>query len=244
MIVKLRTQQGRKPSPTLILRGPEAIFGRAHGNKVRIPSSDVSRQHCRLCIRDNKVTIEDLASLNGTFLNKKRTEGEVEVHSGDRIQVGPVTFIVEMVMEESDTSRPEEPNELAPVNLEEVDVTLLEDEPAVSPKTEPAGQKRKPLPEKDKRGEGQSGARPEPPAKPRKPAPPAAEKTPQTPYRIEDDDLIPRSGERPPEEPGAPYVDFDQAWKIPEPTELRDILHALEHGETIEDEEEPEEELG
>jgi pSer/pThr/pTyr-binding forkhead associated (FHA) protein len=41
------------------------------------------------------VTVEDLESVNGTFINGKRV-GDVEVvHPGDHLSIGPVTFVVE-----------------------------------------------------------------------------------------------------------------------------------------------------
>ncbi len=228
-------------------------------------------------MRGGTVTIEDLGSLNGTFLNKKRIEGEVEVHSGDNIEVGPVTFFVELLEEEPVMVTPEETDEEAPVVLEEIDVDLVEEEP-VPPRSESATRKGKLLADKAKRMEGKparlagpneatleedvelvaeeepekpppeqeetepirlAGAKPRPPAQPRPPTPPAAPRKPAAPYRIEDDDMIPQAGERPREEKEAIYVDFDQAWKVPEANELRDILHGLEHGEAVEDGEEP-----
>lgn len=77
------------------LRKPVSVIGRAHGNAVRIPSPDVSRRHCRLILKDDLVTVEDLESVNGTFLNGRRLKSAQVVRPGDRIEVGPVSFTVE-----------------------------------------------------------------------------------------------------------------------------------------------------
>jgi len=41
------------------------------------------------------VTIEDLASVNGTIVNGKRISGRQLVYPGDRLEVGPVQFVVQ-----------------------------------------------------------------------------------------------------------------------------------------------------
>jgi pSer/pThr/pTyr-binding forkhead associated (FHA) protein len=94
MIVRLVVDQGGKRT-VMKLRPPAAVLGRARGNTVRIPSADVSRRHCRLLLKDGLVTVEDLDSANGTFLNGRRIKSPEYVHPGDAIEVGPVTFVVE-----------------------------------------------------------------------------------------------------------------------------------------------------
>lgn len=136
MKVHLHIQQGRKPSRTLTLRGPEIIFGRAHGNAVRIPSNDVSRKHCRLLVEGDKVSIEDLESLNGTYLNSKPIEGVREVIPGDHIRVGPITFVIDFSTEEADSSASDEEERAVADDL--VDVTLVDAPP---PRHEPSTSK-------------------------------------------------------------------------------------------------------
>jgi pSer/pThr/pTyr-binding forkhead associated (FHA) protein len=77
------------------LRGTEAVLGRALDCAVRIPSSSVSRRHCRLSLEDGQLTVADLGSVNGTFLNGELIVGTAAVHEGDELRVGPVTFRVE-----------------------------------------------------------------------------------------------------------------------------------------------------
>ncbi len=94
MDVRLVIERGAKRKE-LRFRGDEAVVGRSHGNTVRIPSAEVSRQHCRLFLNDGLVTIEDLGSVNGTFLNGQRVNQSEIVRPGDSVEVGPVRFVVE-----------------------------------------------------------------------------------------------------------------------------------------------------
>jgi len=88
-------ERKRKRVWTTELRGPEATLGRAMGSTIRIPSSEVSRLHCRLRVENGIVTVEDLESINGTFLNGVRVHDIEMVRPGDRLTVGPATFVVE-----------------------------------------------------------------------------------------------------------------------------------------------------
>ena len=94
MNVRLVIDRGgqRKVVP---IRQDQAIIGRSHGNTVRIPSAEVSRQHCRLSKKDGLVRVRDLGSVNGTLLNGRRISEEEIVRPGDSVEVGPVTFVVE-----------------------------------------------------------------------------------------------------------------------------------------------------
>jgi predicted component of type VI protein secretion system len=97
MKARLVVEQGARRRAVQI-DGPEAVLGRAHGNAVRIPSSEVSRRHCRLIIEEGLLRVEDLGSVNGTFLNGRRIQQVEYVRPGDHLEVGPVTFVVEYEM--------------------------------------------------------------------------------------------------------------------------------------------------
>jgi pSer/pThr/pTyr-binding forkhead associated (FHA) protein len=94
MKIKLiATHNGRRT--VIPLKATVAVVGRAHGNAVRIPSAEVSRRHCRLVVKDGGVSVEDMDSVNGTFLNGKKLSSAQPVYPGDKIDIGPVSFIVE-----------------------------------------------------------------------------------------------------------------------------------------------------
>jgi pSer/pThr/pTyr-binding forkhead associated (FHA) protein len=71
------------------------LIGRAWECHLRIPTSQVSRKHCRFIMEGQNLKVQDLGSTNGTFRNGRRVQ-EAALAPGDRVQVGPVTFIVQI----------------------------------------------------------------------------------------------------------------------------------------------------
>jgi DNA-binding CsgD family transcriptional regulator len=66
-----------------------AFVGRAEPNAVVLDCEGVSRRHARLSVApDGMVTIFDLESTNGTFVNGARVSRAV-LREGDRIDLGP-----------------------------------------------------------------------------------------------------------------------------------------------------------
>ncbi|HEX2974108.1 MAG TPA: FHA domain-containing protein [Tepidisphaeraceae bacterium] len=70
-------------------------IGRREDCDIRIPLGEVSRKHCRLIMQGDALRLEDLGSSNGTFLNGQRVQESV-VQPGDRLQIGPVAFTVQI----------------------------------------------------------------------------------------------------------------------------------------------------
>jgi pSer/pThr/pTyr-binding forkhead associated (FHA) protein len=131
--VQLVLMRKNKRIWTAQLRRPEATIGRAHGCTIRIPSAEVSRLHCRLRIEEGLVTVEDLESVNGTFVNDTRVQDPEIVHPGDRLTLGPITFLVEYELP-TETLRPlgsAEAKEDKETSAE-VDVEILEESGAHS----------------------------------------------------------------------------------------------------------------
>src|SRR5262245_54966688 len=75
---------------------PVTTIGRSSMNDLPISDKMLSRQHARI-VRDNDggLTVEDLGSRNGTFLNGDRLTMVQPLKPGDRITVGGVTLKVE-----------------------------------------------------------------------------------------------------------------------------------------------------
>ena len=95
MDVRLVIEKGRTPVRAIHLHQPETVIGRRRGCALRIPSAEVSRQHCRILMEDGYLTVEDLASANGTYVNGVAITTREILRPGDRLQVGPVRFVVE-----------------------------------------------------------------------------------------------------------------------------------------------------
>ena len=75
---------------------PVTTIGRSSMNDLPVSDKMLSRQHARI-VRDNDggLTVEDLGSRNGTFLNGERLTMVQPLKPGDRITVGGVTLKVE-----------------------------------------------------------------------------------------------------------------------------------------------------
>ena len=82
---------------TFDLPGKVVSIGRRRECDLCIPLMVVSRRHCQLNCDDSGLKIHDLKSTNGTYVNGNRIDvNEVELIAGDKIEVGPVTFIVQI----------------------------------------------------------------------------------------------------------------------------------------------------
>lgn len=73
----------------------KTIVGRRQDCDLRIPTRDVSRRHCEIGPGEKRseLVVRDLGSSNGTYVNGQRV-AEANLQPGDRLSVGPVTFVV------------------------------------------------------------------------------------------------------------------------------------------------------
>jgi pSer/pThr/pTyr-binding forkhead associated (FHA) protein len=72
----------------VLLLKPDTIIGRASDCDVTVESAAASRHHARVSVSPSGVTIEDLGSKNGIFVNLRPVRGRTELHPGDTVQVG------------------------------------------------------------------------------------------------------------------------------------------------------------
>jgi pSer/pThr/pTyr-binding forkhead associated (FHA) protein len=77
------------------LNKPRTVIGRQTDCELRVPVSEVSRQHCEIVIEDGFASIADLGSSNGTFVNGERVESR-RLNPGDVIAVGPLVLVVKI----------------------------------------------------------------------------------------------------------------------------------------------------
>lgn len=77
------------------LKSGVTVIGRRPECDVRIPLGTVSRKHCRLVQKDEMLTVQDLGSANGTYINYKKVMEDV-VRAGDILSVGNMTFTVQI----------------------------------------------------------------------------------------------------------------------------------------------------
>ena len=101
------------------------VIGRREDCDLRIPVGDVSRKHCRLVRDGDSLRLEDLGSSNGTYHNGQRVQ-EVTLNPGDSIQVGPVTFVLQIDGVPAD-------DELHPMTVESASAASAQAEPEEGP---------------------------------------------------------------------------------------------------------------
>ncbi|MBE2251525.1 MAG: GGDEF domain-containing protein [Myxococcus sp.] len=70
----------------------KTIIGRSSRSDIQIDHDSVSRQHVRVISDDGDVSIEDVGSTNGTFLNDASLSGRVGLKNNDLIKVGHTVF--------------------------------------------------------------------------------------------------------------------------------------------------------
>lgn len=75
----------------------EISLGRSRSCTVPLKDPSVSRSHALLMIRDGEVSLRDLNSSNGTFVNGARLAAELTVQDGDRILFGETEAILRIV---------------------------------------------------------------------------------------------------------------------------------------------------
>ena len=67
-------------------------IGRSRSSRIPITDQFISTTHARVFRKGHFWFVEDLGSLNGTYVNGRRVEEEVLVH-GDEVQVGKFRLI-------------------------------------------------------------------------------------------------------------------------------------------------------
>lgn len=70
----------------------ETILGRSSTAQVKLSDDGISRRHARLVVTGKTVTIEDLDSANGMFVNGQRVKASA-LKDGDQIQLGGTTIL-------------------------------------------------------------------------------------------------------------------------------------------------------
>ena len=70
-----------------------SIIGRGGDCDFQIPLAMISRRHCQITRKSDRVLVKDLGSSNGSYVNNKRVL-QAELHGGDILTVGPVVFTI------------------------------------------------------------------------------------------------------------------------------------------------------
>jgi pSer/pThr/pTyr-binding forkhead associated (FHA) protein len=71
--------------PAIPITG-EVSVGRSAESGLKIVEGSPSRKHALLTLADDGVSVQDLGSTNGTFVNDKRIDAKVKLNSNDRVR--------------------------------------------------------------------------------------------------------------------------------------------------------------
>jgi pSer/pThr/pTyr-binding forkhead associated (FHA) protein len=124
MEVKLIVADGKAKGRVIPLPPTVFLIGRGTQCHLRPHCTRVSKLHCGIAQWAGKVVVRDLKSVNGTFVNDQRIQGEVRIHDGDRLRVGSLSFTFQVKVAGED---------LLPIQVvREDDVRWLLDSPDAS----------------------------------------------------------------------------------------------------------------
>lgn len=88
-------QSGKHKGRKIPLRAEgEFVIGRDPECDLRLGSTDVSRRHCSLALGRTGVTVRDLDSRNGTFIDGFLIQGSGLLRPGSVLKVGPMEFLL------------------------------------------------------------------------------------------------------------------------------------------------------
>ncbi len=124
------------------MQGESVVVGRAKNCDLRIPLSQVSREHCCIEQREDGLYLRDLGSSNGTFHNQQRVQ-EAKLEAGDRVTIGPVHFMTVIDGQPSDeggapaTVLPHEAGQDTEVSERGAGSEATESEPESEPQSNP-----------------------------------------------------------------------------------------------------------
>jgi hypothetical protein len=79
---------GGRAGEHFIPQGDRTTIGRSPDNDIFLDDVTVSRKHAVVLQSGGELRIEDLGSLNGTFVNRRRIDAATQLESGDEVQIG------------------------------------------------------------------------------------------------------------------------------------------------------------
>src|SRR5579872_4964425 len=73
----------------------EVSLGREPGNTLAVDDGYLSRRHCKVVRRADRISVGDLNSYNGTVVNGQRIHEEFFLMPGDVVRIGRTTLYVD-----------------------------------------------------------------------------------------------------------------------------------------------------
>ncbi len=94
MKLSLVVNEGVHKGKIIAIPHKQFLIGRDPQCHLRPASNMISKRHCALLLRGDKVFVRDFESTNGTILNDVPVKGESELKNEDRLLIGPLSFLV------------------------------------------------------------------------------------------------------------------------------------------------------
>lgn len=92
MQVKLKVSTGSRAGTEIAVAAAKFLIGRGEDCQLRPQSDMVSRHHCMLSINNAQLTVSDMGSRNGTYVNGEKIADVTLLKLGDKLRVGPLEF--------------------------------------------------------------------------------------------------------------------------------------------------------
>ncbi len=87
-MIRLSVSEQGAPPRLVTFDKPQVHIGRSGDCELCLGGTGISSRHCRFTSTPGGVVVEDLASTNGTFVNRQRIQGPVSVTARDEVIVG------------------------------------------------------------------------------------------------------------------------------------------------------------
>ena len=95
MQMQLKVLSGNHAGKLIAINHDKFVIGRGDGCHLRPKSDSISRKHCAILHKDDKILLVDLKSRNGTLVNDKPlSPAKAKIlKDGDRIRIGSLEFL-------------------------------------------------------------------------------------------------------------------------------------------------------
>jgi pSer/pThr/pTyr-binding forkhead associated (FHA) protein len=127
MKLRLVVASGSGKDKVVLVSISPFMIGRDPVCQLRPASELVSNRHCTIWQRGSIASVQDMKSTNGTFVNGERISGERELHGGDRLQIGPLIFDIQIEAPSIIDQRTPLPPNRKPAPEDAASLILLED---------------------------------------------------------------------------------------------------------------------
>lgn len=104
--IRIIKGEGEEKPRDLVLEKGTVLIGRGDDRDVRLSNDSVSRRHCVIEKQDDRWTIQDESTSNGTLVNGQKTSGRRVLKHGDVLEIGEVVLRVGLDRPLRDDSKP------------------------------------------------------------------------------------------------------------------------------------------